>query len=244
MKRKKTQKKQKSLERIPSGIPNLDTLIESGFIKYSTNTLVGGSGSGKSIFAVQFLMEGLKKGENCLYITFEEKKEQFYANMLKFNWDLAEYEKKGIFTFLEYSPAKVRTMLEEGGGTIEAIILDKKVSRLVIDSITSFALLFKDELTKREAALSLFNTIKQWSCTSLLTLEQEPSESKEPSSKSLEFESDSIILLYFIREKRKRERYLEVLKMRGTNHSKEIYKFLIGKNGVAIDKHPSISPLK
>ncbi len=231
-------------ERISSGIENFDKLMEGGFIKYSTNTLVGGSGSGKTILATQFLIEGLKRGEKCLYITFEEKKEQFYSNMLKFNWDLATYENKGSFIFLEYSPAKVKTMLEEGGGAIEAIILDKKVSRLVIDSITSFALLFRDELSKREAALALFNTIKRWSCTSLLTLEQDPTEIREAASKSLEFESDSIILLYFVREKRKRERYLEVLKMRGTNHSKEIYKLSIDKAGIAVDRNSTVSPIR
>jgi len=61
--------------RIPSGIPNYDSLISGGFEKKSTNLLVGGSGSGKSIFATQFLIEGMRKGEACLYVTFEEEKE-------------------------------------------------------------------------------------------------------------------------------------------------------------------------
>ena len=243
IRRKKSSNKKFSekdeLERVASGIPNFDRLIESGFKKDSTNVVVGGSGSGKTIFATQFLIDGLLKGEKCLFVTFEEKKLQFYNNMLKFGWDLSEYEKKGKFIFLEYSPSKVKTMLEEGGGTIESIIVGKKVSRMVIDSITSFALLFKDELSKREAALSLFSQIKRWSCTSLLTLEQEPSSTKEATSKSLEFESDSIILLYFIREKKIRQRYLEILKMRGTDHSKEIYKFNISKKGIIIEKRPS-----
>lgn len=240
----RNQKVKKKIERIRTGIPNLDKLIENGIKKFSTNVVVGGSGSGKSIFATQFLIEGLKNKENCLYVTFEEKKDAFYSNMLRFGWDLAEYEKKGSFTFLEYSPSKVKVMLEEGGGAIETIILEKKISRIVIDSITSFALLFKDEMSKREAALSLFSTIKKWSCTSLLTLEQEPSISREALSNSLEFEADSIILLYFIEEKKRRQRYLEVLKMRGTDHSKSMYRFSITKKGIVIETRPSSSPLK
>lgn len=221
--------------RLHSGIPNLDRLMEGGFQKNSTNMIVGGAGSGKSIFATQFLIEGLKKGEKCLYVTFEEKKKGFYKNMLEFGWDLEAYEKKGLFIFLEYTPVKVRTMLEEGGGSIETIVLSKKIIRIIIDSITSFALLFEDELQRREAALGLFNMIRKWSCTSLLTLEEEPLETGTV-SKSLEFESDSIIILYFIREKEQRKRYLEILKMRGTEHSRKIYNFSIGKNGIVIGK--------
>ena len=227
-------------ERVKTGIPNFDTLIEGGFEGNSTNLVVGDSGSGKSIFATQFLIEGMKRGEKCLYVTFEEKKQQFYSNMLEFGWDLEVYEKKGLFTFLEYTPSKVKTMLEEGGGAIESLVLSQKISRIVIDSITSFALLFEDELSKREAAFSLFNMIKKWSCTSLLTSE-EPIGSGG-ATKSIEFESDSIILLYFIRKKEQRQRYLEVLKMRGTKHSKRVYDFSIDKHGISVDKSPSKDP--
>ncbi|MEK6844461.1 MAG: ATPase domain-containing protein [Nanoarchaeota archaeon] len=226
--------------RIKTGIKYFDDLIEGGLKKDSTNMIVGGSGSGKSIFATQFLIEGMKRGENCLYVTFEENKKQFFSNMLKFGWNLAEYEKKGLFSFLEYTPIKVKNMLEEGGGAIENLVISKKVSRIVIDSISSFALLFEDELERREAALSLFNMIRRWNCTSILTLEEEPGNDDETESpKSLEFESDSIILLYFIKEKNKRQRYLEILKMRGTKHSKQTYKFNIEKSGIMIEKGSS-----
>jgi len=230
--------KKKTPKRIRAGIKNLDVLIEGGLKYNSTNLIVGGAGSGKTIFATQFLIEGIKRGERCLYVTFEEKKKGFYDNMKRFGWNLEEYEKKGVFTFLEYTPVKVKTMLDEGGGAIESLVIEKKISRIVIDSVTSFALLFKDELTKREAALSLFNMIRKWKCTSLLTLEEDPLDDLAV-SKSLEFESDSIILLYFVRQKERRRRYLEVLKMRGTKHSKKIYEFVISKNGIDVDKSPS-----
>ena len=233
--KKTVKKKPNKIERIPLGIPHLDILIEGGFKKNSTNVLVGGAGSGKSIFATQFLIEGMKKGEHALYVTFEENKEEFYANMLRFSWDLADYEKRGLFTFLEYTPVKVKTMLEEGGGSIESIILKKKVLRMVIDSITSFALLFDDELKKREASLALFNMLRLWNCTTLLTLEGSPVKD-EQISRTIEFESDSIIFLYYLRSKKERERYIEILKMRGTKHSKKTYAFTITNKGIEIKK--------
>lgn len=226
------------IERVPMYIKNFDHLVEGGFTKNSTNLVVGSSGSGKSIFSTQFLVEGMIRGEKCLYVTFEEKKEQFYENMLSLGWDLEEYERKGLFTFLEYTPIKVRTMLEEGGGAIENIILDQKVKRVVIDSITSFALLFQDEFTAREAALSLFSMIRGWDCTSLLTLEEEPMIMDKATSRAIEFEVDSIVIFYFLRNARERQRYLEVLKMRGTNHSKKVYPFDIVKKGIVMKKSP------
>ncbi len=230
--------KREIVARIATGVPNFDRLIGKGFEKNTTNLLVGGSGSGKTIFATQFLIEGIKNGEKCLYVTFEEKKEQFYLNMKEFGWDLGEYEKKGAFTFLEYTPMKVKTMLEEGGGAIESVILKNKISRLVIDSITSFELLFDDELEKREAALALFGMIRDWDATALLTLEEEPSAQEKISSRTLEFESDSIVVLYYIREDKKaeRERYLEIIKMRGTEHSNKVYPFDITKKGIFVKK--------
>ncbi len=217
--------------RIPTGIKEFDKLVERGFEKNSTNLIMGGPGSGKTIFATQYIVEGLKNRENCLYITFEENKSSFYHNMKRFNWSLEEYEKNNLFTFLNYTPGKVKSMLEEGGGIIENIIIKNKVTRLVIDSMTSFTLLFDDELEKREASLELFNMIKKWNCTSLVTFEGSPNGEQY---RALEFESDSIILMQFARKMVKREREIEVLKMRGTNHSKGLYKFSITKNGIEL----------
>jgi len=246
MKKKKTIPKKKVVKslpkkttKVPTHIPNFDNLIGGGFINESTNLIIGNSGNGKTIFAMQFLIGGMKKGEKALYVTFEEKKEQFYKNMKIFGWDLESYEKKGLFTFLEYTPLKVKTMLEEGGGTIESIILKEKISRLVIDSITSFELLFEKELEKREATLDLINMLKKWACTVLLTLESDASNKRMLGTRAVEFESDSIILLYFLKQKNIRKRYLEILKMRGTNHSKNTYGFTIGKSGISIQKKAS-----
>jgi predicted ATP-dependent serine protease len=109
------------VERVPTGIKNFDKLIKRGFEKNSTNLLVAGGGGGKSIFGMQFLIEGIKNGENCLYIMFEEKREEFFSNMKEFGWDMEKYEKQGKFTFLEYNPEKIKTILEKGGGTEESI---------------------------------------------------------------------------------------------------------------------------
>lgn len=229
----------KTLQRVSTGIPNLDRLIEGGFVKATTNLLVGGSGCGKTIFATQFLLEGIRNGEKCLYISFEEKKSHFYANMKTFGWDLETLENQKYLYFLEYSPEKVKVMLEEGGGVIESLVLREKISRIVIDSITAFTLLFKNELEMRESSLELLDLLRKWSCTSLLIFEEEVSGIMKATTGALEFESDSIIMLYFVRSGKSRQRLLEILKMRGTNHAKEIYPFDITPGGIQLETSPA-----
>ena len=225
------------IERVRSNIEGLDPLIEGGVIKGSTNIVVGSSGSGKSIFAAQFLVGGLKKGEKCLYVNFEEKKEDFYNNMLEFGWDLKEYEIKGLFFYLEYAPVKVKGLLDEGGGMIESIILKNNISRLVFDNLASFFSLFRNNADKKEAYISLFNMIKSWKCTTVLTYEEELKDEKY--SEPMGLECDSVIALYYVMKDKERERFIEILKMRGTDHSNKMYKFEIKYSGISIGKKPS-----
>jgi len=223
-----------ALKRVQSGVPGFDEMIDGGFENGSINLISGGSGAGKTIFALQFLLDGLKKGENVLYVNFEEKKTDFYEDMLQIGWDLEKAEETGRFTFLEYSPEKVKMMLDEGGGTIESIILKNKVTRIAIDSITSFAILFGDEQSQRQAVLSLFNILRGWNCTIILTVQDDPNDKSDKGITPFEFDADSVTTLYNINTGSERERFVEVLKMRGTEHSKDVHVFKIGKRGIQV----------
>lgn len=224
----------RKVKRVSTGIPGLDPLIDGGFKEKTINLIAGDAGSGKTIFAIQFLIDGIKKGERGIYITFEERKEKTYEDMLSFGWDLAKYEKEGNFVFLEYTPEQVKKILVEGGGPIESIIEKIKAKRMVIDSITSFSLLYEDELTKKEAALSLFDLINSWGCTAVMT-SQEVEKRGATITAALEFEVDSIILLYHSKMDGFRRRGLEILKMRGTKIPEKTYPLIIDKKGISID---------
>ncbi|MBU0894699.1 MAG: hypothetical protein KKF48_00350 [Nanoarchaeota archaeon] len=224
------------LPKIGTGISGFDQISEGGFEKESINLVIGGSGSGKTIFALRFLLEGVKRGETVLYVSFEEKKKEFYNNMGKLGWDLQRLENSGKFIFLEYSPEKVKMTLDEGGGTIETLILRHKITRMVMDSITSFSLLFEDALSKKQANLGLFDIINKWNTTTLLTVQHDPLKGKSEDVSTIEFEADSITLLYFTKVRGERKRFIEILKMRGTNHSKDTYMFEIGRGGIVIGR--------
>ena len=226
-----------------TGIINLDKVTGGGFEKHSTNLLIGGSGNGKSVFAIQFLMDGIRRGEKCLYITFEERKEEFYENIKELGWDLAKAEETGNFHFIAYTPDKIKDMLEEGGGEIETKVLKEGIQRISIDSITAFMMLFNNDLQRREAILSLFKLLRSWACTSLLTHERDPLVDKRSTSRVLEFESDSITLLYYLRIKKERERFLEIYKMRGSQHSKDIFSYIIEHGGIKLADKPFMGDL-
>ena len=222
------------LTRVTSGIPGLDKLIESGFKKNSINLIAGEPGAGKTIFALQFLIEGCKKGEPGIYITFEEKKQKLYEDMATFGWDLDKYEKQNLFRFLEYTPEQVKKLLVEGGGTVDILVEKIKAKRVVIDSITSFSLLYEDELTKKEAALSLFDLINKWNCTAVLTSQARTADHQTVMEAALEFEVDSIIILYHTKVKGDRIRAIEIIKMRGTNIPSKTYGIKFDNKGIAI----------
>ena len=235
---KKTRKKQiKKLtsERVPSGVSELDGFMEGGFELGSVNLIIGSAGSGKSIFATQFIVNGVNKyDENGLYICFEEKKDWFFRHMDKFGWNLKELENKKKFIFLEYNPEQVKKLLVEGGGSIESIVEKHNIKRLVIDSLSAFELLFRDEGSKKDAVLKLFELLRKWQITAIVTGELEESRIERQESGGLAFEADSVILLYFIKQKNIRKRALEILKMRGTKHAKKIFPLEITSSGIKI----------
>ncbi|MDP2749948.1 MAG: ATPase domain-containing protein [Nanoarchaeota archaeon] len=225
-------KKRSELERTSTGIPGLDDMIQGGFIKKSINIIAGSPGAGKSIFAIQFIIDGIKNhDENGIYISFEEKKESFYKYMLQFGWDLEAYERQGKFAYIRYSPEQVDQLLEEGGGIVENISQKINAKRIAIDSITAFTLLHRNELATRESLLKLFDLINKWGCTTIATAEQESDPEKHKPS-VIEFEADGVILLYNFRKKDIRQRVAEILKMRGTKFTQKIFPIKITKEGI------------
>ncbi len=222
-------------QRVSTGIPNLDKLIDGGLREGSINLVAGETGSGKSVFAMQFLLEGLKKGEACIFISFEEKKKKIFEDFASFGWDLERYERTGMLKFLENSPEQIRRTVADGGGNLEVIATQMGVKRIVIDSMSSFAMLFHEESNKRGASLALFEMMSKWGCTSLLT------SSITNGNIDFDFQVDGIIQLHHVRNKGSHERAIEVVKMRGTQIPEKIMKMVIDKKGITIDPSKIVS---
>lgn len=219
-------------KRCSSGIHGLDEAIGGGFLNNSTNLVVGGPGTGKSIFAMQFLVDGAMSGDNGVYITFEEKKDSILKN-LDFSWGLENLEKEGKLLIMEFSPDELKKVIKHGLLDLEFLVRKKvQAKRIVIDSVSAYYLLFNTENEGREGLLKLFNTLKSWNLTSLLIAEYE---TEKPSAYSIpEFQSDTVIRLYNQPRSGVRERYMEILKMRGTKHSANIFPMKITDKGIEV----------
>jgi circadian clock protein KaiC len=225
--------------RVATGIRGFDNLVQGGFKRGSVNLLSGGPGSGKTIFAVEFLVNGVTMfNEPVVYLSFDERKESIFESMLSFGWDLEKLSREGKFTFVEYSPEQLQKILNEGGGLLDNLMSKSQAKRFVIDSISTFLLMSQSEFTKREQLLSFFKLLKKWEVTTLLTNEYTPMTGNEISKESLSvnFETDSIIQLYNIHDDigQERKRFLEVFKMRGTQHVTKAVPYEIDEKGVEI----------
>ena len=89
-----TASKDVALARVKSGIPGYDELVDGGFLSGTVNTITGSSGTGKTVFASQFIHYGIKKGELGMIITPSESAEYLKREMSSFGWDLAAWRRR------------------------------------------------------------------------------------------------------------------------------------------------------
>jgi KaiC/GvpD/RAD55 family RecA-like ATPase len=222
--------------RVPTGINGFDDLIQGGFEKNSIVLVVGSAGTGKTLLGLQFLHEGVEKyNDNSVFISFEESRESVYKHALQFGWDFEKLERENKFRMLFFKPHQVVKILEEGGGQIRDALTEINAKRVVIDSITAYALLFSDEYKRREKVLEFFSLLGRWNITSIVIAEDSPNtvENKEG---SIAFISDSVISMYYHHDEEKglRIHSLEVLKMRGTKHTNKLCAINFEDDGINV----------
>lgn len=238
--KRKGKKKPSKEERVSTGIPGLDKVMDGGFRSRTVNLVAGGPGSGKTIFGIQFLVDGIERhDESGVYISFDQTEKELLSDMKVFNWGLRDKIKKKKLVILSYTPEQVENVLKAGGGTVRDIIQSIKAKRVVVDSLTAFTLLHEDALAQRKACLALFRAIKKWGCTALLISEQE--EDPEAHSPLVEeFEVDGVLLIYNVRRGKTRQRALEVFKLRGAKHPVKIFPMTIDNKGIRIHSGKSV----
>jgi len=227
-------------ERVSTGIPSLDKVVEGGFKQGSINLVAGNAGSGKTTMAMQFIVEGLKKGEPAVFVSLEETKDKVFNDFLEFGWDLEQFERSGIFKFLEYGPEQIGRLVGEGGGTLDVMITQLNAKRIVVDSMSSFSGVFNSKAVRRSSSMALFDLIYSWGCTAVVTNQATKVDADEIEAE-LEFEVDGIIVLHHFKKKGERERALEVLKMRGTKIPEKTMKMMLSNKGITIEPTKVVS---
>ncbi len=226
-------------EFVKSGIPGLDKVCGGGFLEGSVITLSGPTGSGKSTFAMQFLVEGaLKYKEPGVYISIEESKDAMYFHMSGYYWDLEKMEKARQLVFLDYPVYEVDQFMNQYSA-IQEIINSVGARRVVIDSIMPIALFFPNDEERKKGFLKFIDNIRKWGTTTLIVSEDTSSVAGEalPETKyGIETFTDAWIHVYSVYsdKSKERSREIEVLKMKGVAHSTRRYPAKIDETGFSV----------
>ena len=223
--------------RVESGITGLDKLIEGGFVKGSTNLVAGNTGTGKTIFGCQFLLQGLKIGENGVYLTLEENKEDILEDISRFGWDIPfkKYIGQNKFILYDTFPTSIKKLEEYTFDLIKKI----NAKRFVLDSLTVASLGWeetKDTSKIRRDIFDFMSTLKKLGVTSLLLTEIAENEAKTLSRLGFEeFLVDGVIVLSYLEYAASgTPRSLMIRKMRRTNHGTDIYPLTFTNGGLKI----------
>ena len=235
-----------TIERVNTGVPGLDELVEGGFPKGDTILIAGKAGTGKSILAIQFLYNGVMQyGETGVLVTLEEPPRLIKRNMMNFGMDLAKMEKERKLAIVDLSPSKEVTPVTMGEfpsfdlSGLEAIIMSHvkklKATRVVIDTLSILAYKFRSRDILREEFFKLTANITKKGVTLLLTSEI-PEHHLGLGVFDVEaFLASGVLVLY--NEKISdtlRTRSIEVLKLRGSKHSSRIHPMRITDVGVRV----------
>ena len=219
------------VDRVPTGIEGLDEMLGGGFLKKRHVLVIGGPGTGKTTFAMEFLYRGAKLGDKGLFVMLEEKPEKFMENLSQgLDWDLEGEVRRGNIELVSVDSFSWDRLSD----VLQSYITRHKVKRVVIDTLTLLRLNTKDEFEFRRQLIGLIGFLEGLDCTVLFTAEA-PYPTREGAVYALEeFIVDGVIALYNIPIKNERRRALEILKMRGVQHSDSMYPFKITKSGLVI----------
>lgn len=203
------------MERMDSGIPGLDEMLEGGFPIPSAILIAGEPGTGKTTLAVQSLFYGARKGETGMFLTgISEPNWVIQKFLSNFSFFDGRFIEAGRIIFIDIGDA----IRKNPDGVLHAVKMEVErysPNRLVMDPITVMNTAFNDQKKYREFLHDFITYMKAFNCVTFLTGEF----SYSSIVNSVEgYMVDGIIVLSYPKVENARRKYLEVLKMRGTRH--------------------------
>jgi circadian clock protein KaiC len=222
-----------SSSRLGSGVPGLDELLGGGLLKRSVTLVSGSAGVGKTMFGLQFLLEGARKKEPGLYITLEEGPNQLLASADELGLPLRAAIDKGLIRILYLSREHLRagqflTYLTDR-------LADQKASRVVLDAVTQMLTehMAVDEF--RHVLYKLTVRFKTLDITSVLTLESPALQSTERVTElGLSPIADNLLMLRYKEADGRMTPSLTIVKTRGADHDRGIHLISVGKGGIRV----------
>jgi circadian clock protein KaiC len=231
--------RRRNLRKIPTGIAGLDAVLRGGLPEGRMTLLNGGAGSGKSLIALQSLMNGAAIGKPGILVLFEERAEAVRQNARSFGWDLAALERKHLLYLLDarVDPAAVVS----GDFSINGLlaILDRqaramRARHIVIDAVDTLVHLYDSPMRERNELYALHEWLLDRDLTSVVTVKATSQEDAPARYAFLDFMADCVIHVDQRVTGQIATRRLRVIKYRGSGYGRNEYPFVIGENGISV----------
>ena len=168
-----------AVHKLTTGIPSFDMISKGGLPRNRTTLLSGTAGSGKTVFATQFLAAGIEAGDHGVFVTFEESPTDIRQNMRSFGWDLETWEKEGSLAMVDASPDPDTEIIESGSFDLGALLARvenavRKVdaTRVSIDSLGAMFSQFTDQSLVRRELFRIAVALKRMGVTAVMTAER------------------------------------------------------------------------
>ncbi|MBD3387825.1 MAG: hypothetical protein GF416_02145 [Candidatus Altiarchaeales archaeon] len=242
------------VERVKSGIPGLDDLLNGGFPLGGMYVILGQAGTCKTILSTAFLRNGaVNFNEPGVYIMLEENKERMMSHMMDFGWDLAQLESEGKLKVIPYVRSIVgdvdatfeNSMMSGSAGrvsqmrqylTVDSLLKEitdtcKSIGakRVVIDPINVVTLLSESQVIARMQIIWLLENLRKLDVTVLATVEEGVGYWEDTM-----FLSDGIVHLTLKERDGIHERGIMIRKIRGTSHDTSIRPVKIDEGGMRV----------
>jgi KaiC/GvpD/RAD55 family RecA-like ATPase len=227
-------------ERVSTGIRGLDEMLKGGFFKGTANVVSGKSGTGKTIFGTQFLMEGVNKGETTMcIITSEESKSLAREMQSSFGWDLDGLVRDGKLVFVDITDPSLRLqksveiapteLIKSFKKLIESKLEEIKPDRVFIDSVEAMFLAIESNYKLRTLIDDVFGVFRKREVTSLITVG-----AMFGLDEMVEYGADSVIKLGREVIGSNLQRTVYVMKLRGSGTINEVRVLNISDSGMAV----------
>ena len=235
------------LERCATGIEGLDNILGGGIPRGNMVLVAGSVGTGKTTLSLEFLVRGAERGERSLFLSVTEASPRLMQNLSTFEFFRTDLVLDGSLLFVdlpsvydrlgleheELSPEEIDILLR----TIRDLVRSLGIRRLVLDSLTSVCYRIRRDERIRDFMLRLGQDLNEAGCTSLLVSEIGPQPGRYSLHGVEEAIVDGVILLWNARRLGDILRVLQIVKMRGTAHSRAQFVMELTPIGILMAPH-------
>jgi circadian clock protein KaiC len=216
-------------ERVATGVAGLDKLLDGGLRRGRSTFVLGQTGAGKTTLAMQFVIEGIRQGEPCMYVSFEENPTQLDVQLAAFGLDGAEAHAKGL-NFFYVSPVELQ--IDSIVATIYRTVRESGVRRIVIDAVGDLMMATTDTHRLHSYLYALAQHFAVQGVSSLFTYETIGKDLFTETRMSAL--ADNILLLSIQFDGRRAQRRLRVVKARGIAHDLDEHDLAITSRGIEV----------